>query len=166
MFHVTGTPHGGEIGFVFGTLGAGGFGPPPPPPSEQDQAVSRMAQGYWVNFAKTGDPNGTGLPTWPRYDPSKDLIFEFHPDGSAGAIPDPWKARLDVMQLATESGSEPTSDPAPVWDADIDNTQVTEIAKGEDKDMRTKRYFLAIAAGRHSFKYDVCSPTRNLSALR
>jgi para-nitrobenzyl esterase len=98
-----GTPHGGEIAFVFGTLGAGGFGPPLPP-TAQDQAVSRLAQGYWVNFAKTGDPNGAGLPVWPRYDPSKDLIFEFHPDGSAGAIPDPWKARLDVMQLATESG--------------------------------------------------------------
>jgi para-nitrobenzyl esterase len=104
MFHVTGTPHGGEIAFVFGTLGTGGFGPPPPPPTEQDLAVSRMAQGYWVNFAKSGDPNGTGLPTWPRYDPSKDLIFEFHADGSAGAKPDAWKARLDVMQLATESG--------------------------------------------------------------
>jgi para-nitrobenzyl esterase len=99
-----GTPHGGEIAFVFGTLGTGSFGPPPPPPTAQDQAVSRMAQGYWVNFAKTGDPNGAGLPAWPRYDPSKDLIFDFHPDGSAGAIPDPWKARLDVMQLATESG--------------------------------------------------------------
>jgi para-nitrobenzyl esterase len=99
-----GTPHGGEISFVFGTLGTAGFGPPPPPPTAQDQAVSRMAQSYWVNFARTGDPNGAGLPTWPRYDPGKDLIFDFLPDGSAAAIPDPWKARLDVMQLATESG--------------------------------------------------------------
>jgi para-nitrobenzyl esterase len=99
-----GAPHGGEIAFVFGTLGTGGFGPPPPPPTPEDQSVSRMAQSYWVNFARTGDPNGAGLPTWPRYDPSKDLIFDFHPDGSAGAVPDPWKARLDVMQLATESG--------------------------------------------------------------
>jgi para-nitrobenzyl esterase len=99
-----GTPHGGEIAFVFGTLGTPMFGPPPPPPTGEDQAVSRMAQSYWVNFAKTGDPNGEGLPAWPRYDPTKDLIFEFHPDGSASAIPDPWKSRLDVMQLATESG--------------------------------------------------------------
>lgn len=99
-----GTPHGGEIAFVFGTLGTGFFGPPPPPPTAEDQAVSKMAQGYWVNFAKTGDPNGPGLPAWPRYDPNKDLIFEFHSDGSAGAVPDPWKARLDVMQLTTESG--------------------------------------------------------------
>jgi para-nitrobenzyl esterase len=99
-----GTPHSGEIGFVFGTLTAGGFGPPPPPPTVQDQAVSRMAQSYWVNFARTGDPNGSGLPIWPRYDPNKDLIFDFHPDGTAGAVPDPWKARLDVTRLATESG--------------------------------------------------------------
>jgi para-nitrobenzyl esterase len=99
-----GTPHGGEIAFVFGTLGAGGFGPPPPPATDEDRAVSRMAQGYWVNFAKTGNPNGAGLPTWPRYDPGKGLIFEFHPDGTASAIPDRWKARLDVMQKATESG--------------------------------------------------------------
>jgi para-nitrobenzyl esterase len=99
-----GTPHGGEIAFAFNTLGAGGFGPPPPPATDEDRAVSHMAQSYWVNFARTGDPNGAGLPNWPRYDPQKDLIFEFHPGGSAGAIPDPWKSRLDVMQKATESG--------------------------------------------------------------
>ena len=73
-------------------------------PTPEDQAVARMANTYWANFAKTGDPNGPGLPNWPRHDPSKDQIFEFRPDGSAGAGPDPRKARLDVTQLATESG--------------------------------------------------------------
>jgi para-nitrobenzyl esterase len=95
-----GAPHGGEIGFVFGTLAAGPGGPPSP----EDLEVSRLAQSYWVNFARTGDPNGPGLPTWPRHDPAKDLIFDFRPDGTAGAGPDLRKARLDVTQWATESG--------------------------------------------------------------
>jgi para-nitrobenzyl esterase len=102
-FLKAGAPHGGEIGFVFGTLGAGGFGPPVPP-TAQDLEVSRIAQSYWINFAKTGDPNGEGLPDWPRCDPSKAVIFEFRPDGTGGAGPDAWKARLDATQLATESG--------------------------------------------------------------
>ena len=100
-----GAPHGGEIGFVFGTLGAGPGGTPSP----EDLAVSRMAQSYWVNFARTGDPNGAGLPAWPRHDPGKDVIFDFRPDGSAGAGPDPRKARLDVTQLNTDAGKR--SDP-------------------------------------------------------
>jgi para-nitrobenzyl esterase len=100
-----GAPHGGEIGYVFGTLSPG----PGSALTPEDQAVSRMAQSYWVNFAKTGDPNAAGLPVWPRHDPKNDVIFDFRPDGSAGAGPDPRKARLDVTQLATESGKR--SDP-------------------------------------------------------
>jgi para-nitrobenzyl esterase len=95
-----GAPHGGDISSVFGTLAAG----PGSTTSPEDQAVSRMAQGYWVNFAKTGDPNGAGLPPWPRHDPKKDVIFDFRPDGSAGAGPDARKARLDVTQKNTDAG--------------------------------------------------------------
>jgi para-nitrobenzyl esterase len=95
-----GAPHGGEIGFVFDTLSSGRGGAP----TSEDQAVARMAHSYWINFARTGDPNGAGLPLWPRHDTRKDLIFDFRPDGSAGGGPDPRKARLDVTRSATESG--------------------------------------------------------------
>jgi para-nitrobenzyl esterase len=96
----TGAPHGGEIGYVFNTLAPGRGGTPTP----EDHAVAKMTHSYWVNFARTGDPNGAGLPAWPRHDPKKDLIFEFRPDGTAGAGPDPRKARLDVTQLNTDAG--------------------------------------------------------------
>ena len=100
-----GAPHGGEIAYVFGTLSGGRGGAP----TAEDLAVSQIAQSYWVNFAKTGDPNGAGLPTWPRHVAGKDQIFDFRPDGTAGAGPDPRKARLDVTQKATESGKRDDS---------------------------------------------------------
>jgi para-nitrobenzyl esterase len=100
-----GTPHGGEIAYVFGTLSGGRGGAPTP----EDLSVSFLAQSYWVNFAKTGDPNGPGLPTWPRHVADDGQIFEFRPDGSAGAGPDSRKARLDVTRKATESGKRADS---------------------------------------------------------
>jgi len=100
-----GAPHGGEISYVFGTLSAGRGGPP----TAEDLTVSKMAQAYWVNFAKSGDPNGAGLPTWPRHVAGKDQIFDFRPDGTAGAGPDSRKARLDVTEKATDSGKRDDS---------------------------------------------------------
>jgi para-nitrobenzyl esterase len=32
--------------------------------------------GYWVQFAKTGDPNVDGLPTWPGYTADNDKHLE------------------------------------------------------------------------------------------
>jgi para-nitrobenzyl esterase len=32
-----------------------------------DRVLAKVASSYWVNFIKTGDPNGTGLPPWSSY---------------------------------------------------------------------------------------------------
>ncbi len=45
-------------------------------PSAEDLAWSDMVRSYWLNFAKTGNPNGRGLPEWPEYEPATDLTQE------------------------------------------------------------------------------------------
>jgi para-nitrobenzyl esterase len=53
--------HSSEIPYVFGTLSAA----PQRHFLPLDRAISRRMSRYWVNFVKTGNPNGPGLPAWP-----------------------------------------------------------------------------------------------------
>ena len=75
-----GAVHGSEVPYVFGVLDAAGGGPRYAAP---DHALSEALQSYWTNFAKTGDPNGAGSPTWPRFEASTRAYLELTEDGPA-----------------------------------------------------------------------------------
>jgi len=92
----TGTPHATELPFVFNTVKTR-YGDAL---TEADQTIAEAANRYWANFAKTGDPNQpnmSGLPAWPRYEASSNIVLDFTLDGPI-ASPDPWSARLDVIE--------------------------------------------------------------------
>jgi para-nitrobenzyl esterase len=80
-----GAQHATDVPFFFDTQQAK-YGPATSP---RDIAMGRTISSYVVNFAKFGNPNGPGLPAWPRYDPSRDVLMDFAPNGQALAGKDP-----------------------------------------------------------------------------
>jgi para-nitrobenzyl esterase len=58
-----GATHSSEIEYALGNLDSNSVYAW----TEADQQVSRTMRGYFANFIKRGDPNGAGLPSWPRF---------------------------------------------------------------------------------------------------
>jgi para-nitrobenzyl esterase len=82
--------HSDDIEYVFGTLDTRpGWTVRP-----EDRKLSEQMMGYWTNFAKTGDPNGPGLPTWPKYDKDDSLI---HLDSTITSGPDTLRPRYEFL---------------------------------------------------------------------
>jgi len=91
-----GATHACEIEYVFGTLDS-----KPRDYQREDRALSEHLCDYWVNFARTGDPNGDTLPSWPAY--GRDKIVH-HLDAVLSSRPLASRARLELLDEIYESG--------------------------------------------------------------
>jgi para-nitrobenzyl esterase len=99
-----GAPHATEIPYVFDTVKAK-YGADL---SADDEKIAQQTNTYWANFAKTGNPNGKGLPGWPQFNSSGDMLMDFTFDGPVGKA-DPWKKRLDLTeQIASQPAKSST----------------------------------------------------------
>uniref|UniRef100_A0A8C0MAI3 Carboxylic ester hydrolase n=1 Tax=Canis lupus familiaris TaxID=9615 RepID=A0A8C0MAI3_CANLF len=72
--------HGDELFSVFGAPFLKGGA------SEEEIRLSKMMMKLWANFARSGNPNGEGLPSWPAYDQKEGLALGH---GNTRAIPKP-----------------------------------------------------------------------------
>jgi carboxylesterase type B len=82
-----GAGHGSESPFVLGNVLL---------PGAKDRAVIDTMQGHWIQFAKTGDPNGPGLPTWPSYSEGKPTTMVYGQERMR-AEQDWLKQRFDLL---------------------------------------------------------------------
>lgn len=77
-----GANHAAELQLVFGNF-LRLFGNP----TAEDLKLSDLIDSYWINFAKTGDPNGVSLPDWPAFDSKKMYTMFFDDAPSARPLP-------------------------------------------------------------------------------
>jgi para-nitrobenzyl esterase len=90
-----GSFHASEVPYIFGTLPDSVYGTGPnfladfsvaaDTYNEQDGKLSRAMSAAWVRFAKTGNPNGPGLASWPAFTAGKESYMEFGDRIAAGA---------------------------------------------------------------------------------
>jgi para-nitrobenzyl esterase len=84
-------PHASEIEFVFQALASRNL-----PWRPEDRKLSDTMAAYWTNFAKSGNPNGAGLPEWPRYS-AKDDYSVMHLSAEPHVAPDNLRARYLLL---------------------------------------------------------------------
>lgn len=92
-----GAYHSADIEFVFETLDSKHL-----PWTADDRKLSDLISSYWTNFAKTGNPNGAGLPEWPTYDKSKNyevmhLLVSSEKSAGPKAAPDAHRDRYQLL---------------------------------------------------------------------
>jgi para-nitrobenzyl esterase len=75
--------HGLEVPFVFNAFQERSWSWLPF--TDADHQLSATIETYWTNFAKTGDPNGPGVPPWPAWRNGSEDYMELSPQAAAVA---------------------------------------------------------------------------------
>jgi para-nitrobenzyl esterase len=85
-----GAAHSAEIEYAMGNLDSNKVYAWTP----DDYKVSKVMQEYFVNFIQTGNPNGAGLPNWPKFDTGQRLIIDIN----TRAEPEKVRARYQFLE--------------------------------------------------------------------
>ena len=76
-----GASHFAELWYVFDHLNQA-----PWHWSKADRKLAEEISSYWVNFAKSGNPNGRGLPVWPAFTPADSKVLYLSDPVSVGGV--------------------------------------------------------------------------------
>ena len=88
--------HTSEVTYVFRNLGIVDR-----PWQPVDHQLADKVSSYWMNFARSGDPNDKGLAQWPAYDPSAHVTMELGAKMGAmpeTATPERWHFQQEFLQ--------------------------------------------------------------------
>ena len=96
-----GTFHTAEIPYVFGSLQKR-----PWPWQRIDYELSDIISSYWMNFARTGDPNATGLPAWAAFDGTTE--------------------RIQILGEEIRGGTHPLRNEFAMWDACMEQVRAAQ----------------------------------------
>ncbi len=86
------TYHSGEMIYCYGNIH---LSPRQYAYDESDKVLEKIMLTYWANFAKTGNPNGEGVPEWNKYTSSTDKVQEL--GSNVGPIDDHYQAMFSII---------------------------------------------------------------------
>jgi para-nitrobenzyl esterase len=96
-----GAGHWAELPYVFEHLGQ-----QPWAWSDADRALANVMATYWTNFAKSGDPNGEGVPVWPNFTGAAERVLHIGETETTGGVPNLEELqRLDLHYRSLRSAA-------------------------------------------------------------
>jgi para-nitrobenzyl esterase len=69
--------HTTDLGYLFDNANG--------PLQGKDEALGRQMRAYWINFVRNGNPNGSGLPAWPRFSAAQPVVRKLSSYGGVSA---------------------------------------------------------------------------------